>query len=216
VIPCDHLESYPIRIMIEPDSEEARAAAAKIIERGGIIAFRTDTFYGLGADPLNRTAVQRIKELKGREDAKPILLLISDLSQVARFLVERSHIFNTLAQEHWPGPLTLIGQARAELPQELTAGTGTIGLRLPDDDFVTKIVRACGGALTATSANVSGQPASRSAAEVAGFFPVGIDLILDGGETEVSEASTVVDVSGASARLVREGRIKREQFGGLV
>ena len=190
--------------------------AAEIIARGGIIAFRTDTFYGLGADPLNAVAVRRIRELKGREDSKPILVLISDLSEVDRFITHQSEVFKKVADRFWPGPLTLVGVARPELPDELTAGTGTIGVRLPDEDSVRALVRACGGALTATSANTSGQPPARTAEDVRNYFPAGIDLIIDGGEVNATQASTVLDLSGARARLVREGAITREDLEGSV
>lgn len=198
--------------MIQKDDEEVRMCAARIISDGGVIAFRTDTFYGLGADPFNRDAIGRIRELKGREETKPILLLISDANELDRF-TSNPQFLRMIAVGRWPGPLTLIGGARPEVPVELTAGTQTIGVRLPDDDSVRSLVRACGGALTATSANVSGQPPARTAKEVENYFPAGIDLIIDGGEVTVTEPSTVVDLSGPKARLVREGRIPREELG---
>jgi L-threonylcarbamoyladenylate synthase len=197
------------------DSHEAHAEAARTIRLGGVIAFRTDTFYGLGADPFNCEALRKIRHLKGREEGKPILLLISDLSEVGRFITNQSEVFKSVADRFWPGPITLIGRARSELPMELTAGTQTIGLRLPNDDNVRALVCACGGAMTATSANVSGQPPARSAEEVANYFPNGVDLILDGGEVTMTEPSTVVDLSGAEPHLVREGAIKREELATL-
>ena len=193
-------------------NEEVRVKAAGIISQGGVIAFRTDTFYGLGADPLNSSAVRRILNLKGREDGKPILLLVSDLADVDRFIIRQSSTFRKVAHQFWPGPLTLVGEARQELPEELTAGTGTIGVRLASGEDVRALVRACGGALTATSANLSGQLPARSAEEVKNHFPIGVDLIIDGGEVAVADASTVLDLSGNEARLVREGAIKREQL----
>src|SRR5687768_17449985 len=197
--------------MIQEDNEETRSEAVRIIAKGGVIAFRTDTFYGLGADPLNRTAITRIRELKGREDDKPILLLVSDADEVDRF-IEQSEFFKMIARSKWPAPLTLIGYSRAEVPIELTAGTRSVGLRLPDDDRVRALVRACGGALTATSANVSGQPPARTAREVEYYFPEGLDLIIDGGESTAIEPSTVLDVSGSEPFLIREGAISREQL----
>jgi L-threonylcarbamoyladenylate synthase len=197
--------------MIQNDSEEIRVRVARIIASGGVIAFRTDTFYGLGADPFNPDAIRKIRTLKGREEAKPILLLISDLSEVDRF-IKQSEFFKLVASGHWPAPLTLIGVARPEVPIELTAGTNSLGVRLPDDADVRALVRSCGGALTATSANVSGQPPARTAKEVADYFPEGIDLIVDGGEVSATSASTVLDLSGSDARLVREGAISREEL----
>lgn len=201
--------------MILKDNAETRTEAAGFIAAGGVIAFRTDTFYGLGADPFNSRAIRKIRLLKGREDAKPILLLISDESQVDRF-IQQAAFFKLVARKHWPAPLTLIGVSRPELPAALTASTHSLGVRLPDDDNVRALVRACGGALTATSANVSGQPPARTAKEVENYFPAGIDLIVDGGEVTATEASTVLDVSSSEARLVREGAISREELKDLL
>lgn len=195
--------------MIRRDNDETRRDAANLIAAGGVIAFRTDTFYGLGADPFNATAVQKIRELKGREESKPILLLISDESEVDRF-IQQSDFFKLIARKHWPAPLTLIGSSRPEVPAGLTAGTDTLGVRLPADEEVRAFVRACGGALTATSANVSGQPPARTAGEVVNYFPAGIDLIIDAGKVLATEASTVLDVSSSEVRLVREGGVSRQ------
>ena len=184
--------------------------AADVISKGGVIAFRTDTFYGLGADPFHANAVARLRELKGREDDKPILLLISDHDQVDRLIVERPEAFTRVAEEFWPGPLTIIASAVTQLPEAITAGTGTVGLRLPADLRVRELVRACGGVLTATSANPSGREPARSAAEVAQYFTNGLDLIVDDGEVTVTEPSTVLDVLASPPRVVREGLISRQ------
>ena len=180
---------------------------AAVIKQGGVIAFRTDTFYGLGADPFNRAAVVRVRELKGREDDKPILLLIADAAEAERLVIERTPEFLKLAAKFWPGPLTIIGKATPDLPEEITAGTGTVGVRLPADPAVREFVRECGGALTATSANPAGREAARSAAEVRSYFPEGIDLIVDGGEVTAIEPSTVVNAITSPPRVLREGAI---------
>jgi L-threonylcarbamoyladenylate synthase len=201
--------------MIQNDNADSRREASQLVAAGGLIAFRTDTFYGLGADPFNPSAIRKIRELKGREDGKPILLLISDDSEVDRF-IQQSAFFKLIARGHWPAPLTLIGVSRPEVPTELTAGTNSLGIRLPDDNEVRALVRACGGALTATSANVSGQPPARTAQEVEKYFPSGIDLIVDGGEVTARQPSTVLDVSGSGVRLVREGAISWDQLKELL
>jgi L-threonylcarbamoyladenylate synthase len=197
--------------MIRKDNEATRSDAAAVIAAGGIVAFRTDTFYGLGADPFNSRAIQKIRELKGRQETKPILLLIADESQVDRF-IQQSEFFKLVARKHWPAPLTLIGVSRPEVPAELTAGTNSLGVRLPDNEEVRAFVRVCGGSLTATSANVSGEPPARTAREVETYFPSGIDLIVDGGEVTVTDASTVLDVSSSDVRLVREGALPRSKL----
>ena len=198
--------------MILPDTEQTRIQSAEIIQHGGVISFRTDTFYGLGADPLNRSAITKLKQLKGRDDSKPILVLLADARDVVRFVIQRTTSFDRMAKLYWPGPLTLVGQARPEVADELTAGTGTIGVRLPSDPTVRALIRICGGSLTGTSANLSGHPPARSAQDVDSYFPMGIDLILDSGEAMVTAPSTVLDLSGPEPVLIREGAIRREQL----
>jgi L-threonylcarbamoyladenylate synthase len=198
-------------LLIYPDSEEARERAARVVAAGGIIAFRTDTFYGLGADPFNVEALRAVNELKGR-DGKPVLVLVSDPEVTARLVARRSRAFEALAARHWPGALTLVAQARAEVPELLTAGTGTIGVRLPDDEEARAIVRACGGVLTATSANTAGRAPARNAREVEGYFPRGLGLVIDGGAARTELPSTVLDVSGARPRLIREGVVPRSEL----
>jgi L-threonylcarbamoyladenylate synthase len=197
--------------VILEDSESAHRKAAELISQGGLIAFRTDTFYGLGVDPSNRASVQRIKELKGREEGKPILIVISDRKQLRRFVSELSSAFETLANKFWPGPLTLIGKARAEIPEEITAGTGTVGVRLPREHRVRALIEACGGALTATSANIAKAPASTTALEVEEHFGEAIDLIIDDGPAKTDQPSTVVDVTN-TPRLIREGVLSWAQI----
>jgi L-threonylcarbamoyladenylate synthase len=198
--------------MILPDNEQARIQAAEVIQHGGMIAFRTDTFYGLGTDPLNRSAVAKIRQVKGREESKPILVLIADARDVIRFVIQRTTSFDRIAKRFWPGPLTLIGKAQADLPAELTSGTGTIGVRLPNDPTVRALIRLCGGSLTGTSANLSAQPPARSAQDVDAYFPMGIDLILDSGEVAATAPSTVVDLSGKEPLIIREGAISRGEL----
>jgi L-threonylcarbamoyladenylate synthase len=193
--------------VIREDSETTRLQASALIARGGVIAFRTDTFYGLGADPFNREAVQKIKQLKGREDHKPILIVVSDRTVISRFFIEPTTQFDRLAKTFWPGPLTLIGQASPDVADEITAGTQTVGVRLPGDEQVRALVEACGGALTATSANPATEKPAETALEVFEYFGESIELIIDGGRAISEQPSTVVDVSGAEPRLIREGVI---------
>jgi L-threonylcarbamoyladenylate synthase len=188
-------------------SKRSLKNAADVISRDGVIAFRTDTFYGLGADPFNQDAVRKIKQLKGREDNKPILIIISDYDQVDRFIRSITQTFEVLAHQLWPAHLTLIGEARPELPPEITAGTKTVGVRLPNDDRVRLLVRTCGGALTATSANPSHAAPATTARQVHEYFGEAIDLIVDDGEAQTDRPSTVVDVSQHEPKLIREGVI---------
>jgi len=198
-------------LLIYPDSPETRERASRIVKDGGLVAFRTDTFYGVGADPFNPAALELINALKGR-DGKPILVLVADAADAERLIAERTRTFELLAARHWPGALTLVALARAEAPELLTAGTGTVGVRLPDDVEARAIVRACGGLLTATSANPPGRPPARTAAEVADYFPEGLGLVIDGGATRTELPSTVIDVTGTKPRLIREGVVTCEEL----
>jgi len=196
-------------LLIYPDSPEARERAAAHVARGGVVAFRTDTFYGLGADPFNAEALERINALKGR-DGKPILVLFSDVDGLTRLVAGfQTRCSEALAISLWPGPLTLVMAARPEAPELLTADTGTVGVRLPDDEAVREFVRACGGLLTATSANPAGRPPARTAEEAARYFPEGSVLVIDGGPARSELPSTVVDVTHPTPRLIREGVVTR-------
>lgn len=198
-------------MLIYPDSPEARERASRVTADGRLIAFRTDTFYGVGADPFNPAALELINALKGR-DGKPILVLAANPSDAERLLAERTRTFELLAARHWPGALTLVAAARAGVPKLLTAGTSTVGVRLPADDEARTIVRACGGLLTATSANPAGRPPARTAAEVAAYFPEGLGVVLDGGAARTEQPSTIVDVTSPVPRLIREGVITRAEL----
>jgi L-threonylcarbamoyladenylate synthase len=193
--------------VIISQTTESFSRIAQVIARGGVIAFRTDTFYGLGADPFKRDAVEKLKRLKGREDHKPILIIVSDRDVVSRFIAEPTIHFELLAKTFWPGPLTLIGQAATSVPDEITAGTQTIGIRLPADGDVRALVEACGGRLTATSANPSNRTPAETAQQVFDYFGESIDLIIDGSTAKGGMPSTVVDTTGSNPRLIREGAI---------
>jgi L-threonylcarbamoyladenylate synthase len=203
-------------VKILRDNQETSLIAAAVIKDGGVVAFRTDTFYGLAVDPFNTSAVQRLKSAKGRDDAKPILLLISDQSQLARLVAQRTPTFDKAVESFWPGPITLVINAVGNLPVEITAGTGTVGLRLPSESSVRNFVYDCGGALTATSANVSGKPPARNAVEVAAQLDERIDLIVDAGEVTVTEPSTVLDVTHEPAKLIREGALSRATISAIL
>lgn len=206
----EKMEDAPHSSTIIADGEEARALAQRVIKAGGVLAFRTDTFYGLGADPFNRAAVSHINRLKEREGRKPVLVVIAARDIALRFIEKPSALFEALTSRFWPGPLTVIGRALPTVPEELTAGGESIGLRLPDDEEVLEFVRACGGALTATSANLAGEPPARSALEVASYFPRELDLIVDAGRARTEKPSSVIDVSReGKPRLVREGEVAR-------
>jgi len=183
--------------------------ARKIILQGGVAAFPTETFYGLGADARNEEALERIFQLKGREENKPLLLLIGDREWLAGLTRHIPPIAEKLMQNFWPGPLTLVFEASPGLSSLLTGGTGTIGVRLSPHPVAQALVQIVARAITATSANLSGQPSASVAAEV--FRAIGnrVDAILDGGQTAGGLGSTVLDVTSPTPRIIRPGVISR-------
>jgi L-threonylcarbamoyladenylate synthase len=197
--------------MILPDDQKSHERAARIIKAGGAIAFRTDTFYGLGVDPFNQGALSRLNELKGREGT-PILVIISNRIHAERLIDTSSPLFGVMSERHWPGPLTLVSAARPGIPAELTGGSATVGVRLPDDDEVVALVDAVGGVLTATSANSTGKPPARTASDVEKYFHDRLDLIIDGGECGAERPSTVLNLDSEPPFLIREGAISRREI----
>ena len=189
-------------------SEPSLRAAADIVRGGGIIAFPTETFYGLGARPFDARAVQRIVDLKGRSlRTAPILVLIRSRADLHALVSEIAPAAERLMEACWPGPLTLVFRAAAAAPSVLTAGTGTIGVRLPGHPDVQRLLEAIGGPLTGTSANRSGQPPATTVEEVERVLGDGVDAILNGGETPGGLPSTVVDTTVTPPRVIREGRV---------
>jgi L-threonylcarbamoyladenylate synthase len=185
--------------------EQAFFRCKEVISSGGVIAYPTDTFYGLGVDPRNSTAVKKLFQIKGRREDQPILLLIPDRASVRLWATEITPMADQLMKRFWPGPLTLVFKAKKHVLPELTAGTGAIGLRLPGNDLTRQLLAYLGTALTGTSANFSGERNIETAEEVPETFGDGVDLVLDGGRTAGGKPSTVVDVRTDPPNIIREG-----------
>jgi len=181
----------------------------ELLKSGGVIAFPTDTFYGLGADIYNDLAVKRVFDIKGRGYNKPILILISDKNEIMPFVSREnfSKDAGRLIERFWPGPLTLVFKASDVVPKVLTGGTGKIGIRLPDHPFCQRLVERMGRPITATSANLSGGPDLDDPSEVKKSIGDRIDALVDGGSTPGGFPSTVVDVTGVEPLILREGAI---------
>ena len=188
-----------------PDTAIGRCRA--VLEAGGVIVYPTDTFYALGVDPENIDAVRRLFLLKGRRESHPILLLIADRSGVSRWANEVNAAAQRLMDRFWPGPLTLVFPARADVPAALSGGSGTIGLRVPGNPTTRALLAGVRMALTGTSANRSGEMAPRTIDMVMGTIGDQVDLILDGGPTTAERPSTVVDVSREVPKIIRHGAI---------
>ena len=205
----------PTRICsIDPSAPEPALLeeAASSLWKGGLVVFPTETFYGLGANAIDRQAVARVFRVKGRVESKPLLVLVDSVKMAESFALEVSAAARRLMAAYWPGPLTLVFTAAPELPVELTAGTGTVGMRMPGHSVALGLVRAAGFPVTAPSANPSGEKPPTTAQAVQRFFEGKIDLILDGGPTPGGRPSTVLDVSVSPPRLVRAGAIDISKF----
>jgi L-threonylcarbamoyladenylate synthase len=195
---------------ITPLTEASLQSAGLVVRRGGLIAFPTETFYGLGASPFDARAVQRIFDLKGRaQRTGPILVLIRCRAELESLVAEITPAAERLMQGCWPGPLTLVFQAAAAVPGVLTAGTGTIGIRLSAHADLQRVLEAAGGPLTGTSANRSGLAPATTASAVEAALGADVDMILDAGPTAGGLPTTVVDTTVCPPRLIREGRVPR-------
>lgn len=189
----------------DPD-QSALEHAADVLRRGGLIVYPTETLYGIGADATNPEALRRIPLAKQRTDRKPILVIVNSVRMMTPYVEAVSAQARELIDTFWPGPLTLVFRASQQVPMELTQGTGTIGIRIPSSQLCLKLLEHMGVPLTSTSANLSGEKPARTVEEISSALK-GIDLYLDAGKLPESKPSTVVDVAGEVARVVRSGAI---------
>ncbi len=187
----------------QPSLESLRES----LSQSGAIAFPTDTFYGLGTDPFNTQAVEKLFQLKQRPATHPILVLIHDEAQLDLFTSEINDRARKLIDHFWPGPLTLLLQARETVPEALTAGTGKIGVRLPGSSFTRQLLKKIGHPLTATSANLSGGKNPSTLEEIPEILASQLDFLIDGGPSGATSPSTVVDPETSPPRIIREGVI---------
>ena len=177
------------------------------LKRGGMVAFPTESFYGLGVDALNSDAVGRLFAIKGRPESKPVLVLVGSVAMAEALAPEISTGARELMARHWPGQLTLVLRAAPHVPSQLTAGTGTIGVRIPGHAVALGLVSVAGLPVTAPSANPSDLPPPATAESVREYFGQRLDLILDGGPTAGGPASTVADCTVWPPRILRQGPV---------
>ena len=183
--------------------------AAQMIRDGLVIAYPTDTMYGLAVDPRNADAVQRLYALKGRPESSALTLIAADLGQ-AQAAGQMTATAARLASRWWPGPLTIVVPARATLAREILAGGTTVGIRVPDHDVAVALARETGFCVTAPSANRSGATAASSAAAILGALP-DVDAIVDAGPSRGGAPSTIVNAANRDVMLVRAGAVAWER-----
>ncbi len=185
------------------DISEKILSAVKALQNGKVIIIPTETVYGLAADPFNEKAVRKIFSLKKRAADVPLQVLISDISQVKKLARRIPAKARRLMKESWPGPLTIVFKKKNSVPDFVTAGLDTVGIRMPDHPVTLELIKAFGGPLAATSANISGKKAPTTAAEAKRHFKKGIACAIDAGPSKIGKASRVVSIVGDRTVVIR-------------
>ncbi len=194
------------------DNRAALVDASKEIEAGGLVAFPTETFYGLGVIYSDTKALIRLFELKRRPKDKPMPLIIGDISALSVIAYPPEKIALSIIEKFWPGPLTVLLAAKPGLPELVTGGSGKVAVRVPGKSFALDLARSVGRPLTATSANISGMPPAESPGDVTGYFGDAVDLLIDGGRAQGGRPSTIIDMSQDGISLVRPGVVPYEEI----
>lgn len=185
----------------------------EVIQGGGVFIFPTDTIYGLGCNVFNESAVKTIFKIKQRSAQNPLPVLINRIEQLSYLINEPlSEIAKNLIKNFWPGPLTLILPANSHIPESVTGGTKTIGVRMPNSPFVLSLISYTRVPLIATSVNISGQPPLNESKEIIAQWKSKVDLILDGGDVKNQLASTIIDLTVSPPHLIREEAIGAQQL----
>ncbi|MDA8169537.1 MAG: L-threonylcarbamoyladenylate synthase [Nitrospiraceae bacterium] len=200
-----------IRVGREEDVLLALENAAGVLEKGGIVACPTETYYGLCARFDDENALERLHELKGRREEKPFPLIIGSLSLLPLLTEETGGLAKKLMDKFWPGPLTILLKARGGLSGHISRG-GKVAVRMPGESFALELARRCRLPLTATSANISGLPPSQTAEQVLEYFDGRLDLVVDAGGAPGGLPSTIVDATCGGLKLLREGATGFEEI----
>jgi L-threonylcarbamoyladenylate synthase len=204
----------PAVLRAQSDLDAAVRHAAELLRAGGLVAFPTETVYGLGADARDPQAVSRIFAAKGRPADNPLIVHIPGVEHLGAVAAEVTPLARSLAERHWPGPLTLVLTARRDIPTETTGGLSTVGVRVPAHPVALALLRAAGIPVAAPSANRSGRPSPTTAAHVLADLGAAVEAVLDGGTCAVGVESTVVDARGPLPVILREGAVPRELLTG--
>ena len=191
-------------------TDEAIRAAGFLMKQGGVVVYPTETVYGLGCVPSDTDASQRVCEIKQRAD-KPLPLICADIV-AARKIVEMDSAAEKLAARFWPGPLTMVLPTKVKYSMWVNHGASTLGVRVSPHPVASMLAKEAGGVIVSTSANISGDEPAMSASEARDIFGNKVDIIIDGGRSQGSESSTVVDLTGEEVWLLRKGPVKGEDI----
>lgn len=210
------METIISRIKHTTEDEKAILTAGEIIKHGGLVAFPTETVYGLGGDALNPDSSRKIYAAKGRPSDNPLIIHICRLEDIYKIVSDFPEKAKQLADEFWPGPLTMVLPKAEAVPKETTGGLNTVAVRMPVDPIALSFIEAAGGYVAAPSANVSGRPSPTSSRYVEEDMCGRIDMIIDGGDVEIGLESTIVDLTGDTPMLLRPGSITLEMLEGVL
>ena len=188
--------------------------ASRIVKKGGLVVYPTETVYGLGCDPFNIKAVKRVFKVKG-ERRKPLPILASSINHVEK-IASMSQEGNKIAKTFWPGPLTLVFPKKLVLPDIVTCNLDSVGVRIPKHDVALQLIKASAGLLIGTSANRTGEKPPRTVQEATQQLKEEVDIILDGGPTTLGKPSTVADLTSKKPRILREGPISLKEISDII
>lgn len=206
------METKIRQIKKEETDDEIIKEAGRVIKDGGLVAFPTETVYGLGANALDEQAAFKIYKAKGRPSDNPLIVHICEMSALEKIVKDIPDAGKKLAEKFWPGPLTLIFEKKDIVPFGTTGGLNTVAVRMPDNEIALKLIRASGGYIAAPSANTSGRPSPTRAKHVADDLNGKIDMIIDGGMVGIGIESTIVDVTGKVPTILRPGYINERML----
>lgn len=217
---CREMNKYPkttmkteiVSIDSEHMDEDILARAGAVLKAGGLVAFPTETVYGLGADALNEKAAEKTYAAKGRPSDNPLIVHIADLDALEKIVTSIPEKAISVAEQFWPGPLTMIFEKRGLVPYGTTGGLDTVAVRMPVDQVARALIRAGGGYISGPSANSSGRPSPTRAEHVADDLSGKIDMILDGGSVEIGVESTILDMTVDPPMILRPGAITQEML----
>ncbi len=201
--------------MLKAETEGALAEAVAVLKGGGLLAYPSDTVYGLGAAVSDERAIERLFVVKGRLSEKALSLLLADAEDMAPLCAEVPPAAKLLAERFWPGGLTLVLR-RSPAFHSAALGGDSVAVRVPDHAFLREVIRALGEPITGTSANRSGRPSCRTAQEVKRELGDAVDLIIDGGPSRAGQESTVVDITDDTPKILREGAVSRTDIERVV
>ncbi len=210
------METKIIKIDRNNPDKELLQEAGKLLKQGALVAFPTETVYGLGGDGLQENAAARIYAAKGRPSDNPLILHIADMKALDVLAVDIPELAYRLAEKFWPGPLTMILKKSPAVPYATTGGLETVAIRMPSDEIAREIIRASGSYIAAPSANLSGRPSPTKAEHVIEDLSGRIEMIVDGGDSDIGLESSIIDLSGGVPLILRPGYITKEDFEQVV